>query len=1159
MCLVLSAAVAGPAIAGPRFDDGLAAVLTTADPLRTALDRGFEVRDGRLQVVAVTDGVDPRALEEWLHSRGALFVLSVGERVQAFVAPSTLSDLGHRPGVVFVERPHYAELPEPAPEAASPKQTTLAVTSEGIAPMNVAAWHSAGFTGAGVRVGVIDVEFGGWDDLLGIELPPADRTTYRAFGGSSIDAGRVHGTACAEIVHDIAPDAHLFLAHIRTLNDLYASLDWLAGQGVDVVTISVGWYGTGPGDGTGRISDEITAFVAASDALFFASAGNERRSHWQGPTADADGDDWVDFAPGDNLNELSFTMADGDRVAVNITWDDWSSPTSDYSLHLFNLDGSEPVEVAASDRPQTGETWQTPFEQISYTAAGGGRFGVRVNRAGVAGTNDLELFSLDSDLENRVAEGSITIPGDVGEVIAAASVNYNAPHTYRSFSSAGPANGPGGSFQGGLTKPDLSGYDGVSTVSYGTRGFFGTSSASPHGAGAAALVREAEPSSDRADIRTFLETRALDLGPSGMDNDYGWGRIFLGPSPGSDCSYSVDPESITVSAAGGGGILQVAADEGCPWSTSSSVDWITLAPASGTGDGVVGYTVDANTGPVRSTEIVIGGLSVPVSQAGIQCDFALSPVAQSFPATGGSGLFTVQTDAGCPWTASTGQSWITLTAASGSGPGSVVFNVAAHEGVDQRNGSINVAGQSFTVNQDGLGNESVYLVAGIAETEGAAQTRWKSDLAILNPGDVRADIDLRYHHDQGTALTSLSVEPGSIVELANVAVETFNAPGTAGAVELVSSTELIVTARTFNDAPTGTFGQFLPGVEAIDGLTGAGTAVLSQLNSGSGFRTNIGFVDLGGTGAVARIRLYDGDGERVGSQIAEIVPPAGWSQRNRVFQGANAGSCSGCYALVDLSGSGGPIWAYASVVDNSSGDPTTVPMVIVEPSELVDDQRLLVAGIAETGGAAQTRWKSNLALLNLSGATVVADLTYRHSGGDAEVSLTLVDGELVELEDVAGEFFGEAGTAGSVEVASDAPLVVTARTFNDSPTGTFGQFLPGVDEDSALANNEDGFLNQLKSTEDFRTNIGFTNYGSSECIVRTTLHDAGGALLRTIFTRVPAGGWSQENRVFQSVCADGCLGYAVTRSMTSGCRVWTYGSVVDNASGDPTTVPVVIR
>ena len=729
LCLVLSITVLTPVAAADRFDDGLRAVVVGADPLKIAEERGYAVLDV---------GTDTRELESWLRSNGARHVLANRNWVQAFVPPAVLTELGQHPDVVFVERPIYAELPEPAPPAAERKQTTLAVTSEGVPVLNAPAWNAQGFSGAGIRVGIIDVQFGGWDDLVGVELPPAERTTYRAFGGASVVADEVHGTACAEIVHDIAPDAHLFLAHIRTLSDLFAALDWFDDEGAHVATMSLGWYGSGPGDGTGRIAEEITAFISASDALFMTSAGNERRSHWQGTTVDGDGNDWVDFDSGDDLNELSSSMAEGDRVAVSIVWDDWDFPTTDYSLHLFNLDGPEPVEVAVSDRPQTGQSHHTPYETISYTAPDGGRFGVRIGRAGVVGSNDMELFSLDSDLNHRVAEGSLTIPSDSADVVTVAAVNYNTPFTYRSFSSAGPANGPGGTFVGGYTKPDLSGFDGVSTVSYGTRNFFGTSAASPHAAGAAALARNADPVLDQAETRAFLESRAIDLGTSGKDNDYGWGRVFLGQTPGSTCTFSLNPAQASVSQTGGGGIIQLTTEEGCPWIASSQAEWLTVAPATGTGSGIVGFTAATNPDSTpRTGALVIAGVSFVVNQEGSGCAFSLSPTSQHFPGAGGDGVFTVQTDAGCSWTASTAQDWITLTADSGSGTGNVIYRVAPNDGVDQRTGSIVVADQSFPVVQDGASTDVTYMVAGVAETAGAGQTRWKSDLAILNPGETR--------------------------------------------------------------------------------------------------------------------------------------------------------------------------------------------------------------------------------------------------------------------------------------------------------------------------------------------------------------------------------------------------------------------------------------
>lgn len=1070
--VLLLTVVVAPAGAVDRFDSAVRAVTVAADPLEAAARHGLAVRDGRVHVEVVIPNAATSAVEQWLHERGALFVSARRNRMEAFVTPDFLPELERHPDVAFVERPLYAVLPEPAPTAAPVKLGTLAVTSEALEAMNLAQWSAEGLTGNGVRVGIIDVQFGGWEDLLGVELPPADRTTYRAFNGATVSADAVHGTACAEIVHDIAPDAELYLAHIRSLNGLYSALDWFIEQGVDVATMSLGWYGTGPGDGTGETNDELSAFIAAADAPFFSSAGNERRSHWQGQSVDDNGDDWVEFSPGDDLNSLTYTISAGDSVGAYLTWNDWDSPTADYSLHLYNLDGDVPVEVATSNRPQNGQGWQTPFESISYTADEGGRFGVKINRAGVVGTHDLEIFSPDSDLEIRVAEGSITVPSDSEDVIAVAAIAYSGSFAYRSFSSAGPTNGPGGSFDGGFVAPDLSGYDGVSTASYGPGGFYGTSAASPHTAGAAAVVRDADPMMNHLEVRQFLEDRAIELGAAGKDNDYGWGRLFLGQSPGSNCTFSFDPVGAEVGVAGGGGIIRMTADEGCPWSTSSGVDWITVLPATGSGSSSIGYTVAANDGPPRT-------------------------------------------------------------------------------------GFITIANQIFTVNQAGMEPMSTWAVAGIAETEGLGETRWKSDLAILNPESQEAAIDLVYRHDGVEEVASMTVGGGEVTELVNVAVDTFGVPDSSGVVEVQSRTELIVTSRTYNDTPEGTFGQFIAGVKGLDGFVSADEAVLSQLAGNDDFRTNIGFVNFGVSGVRARIRLFDGSGAVVGDEISQIVPAADWVQRNRVFHVADAGDCAGCYAVIDFVGVG-PLWTYASVVDAQSGDPTTIPMIGAVGSGAVGAERSLVAGIAETDGANETKWKSNLALLNLAGNGVTAELTYRFDSQSASTSVTLADGELVEFSNIAADLFGAPGSAGAVDVEADGALVVTARTFNDAPTGTFGQFLPGFGEASALVPGDAGYLSQLKSTDTYRTNIGYTNYGEAECSVRASLMDANGALLKQIFATVPPGGWIQQNKVFESAgVAPVPIGYAVVNVLTPGCEVWSYASVVDNGSGDPTTVPVV--
>jgi len=86
------------------------------------------------------------------------------------------------------------------------------------------------------------------------------------------------------------------------------------------------------------------------------------------------------------------------------------------------------------------------------------------------------------------------------------------------------------------------------------------------------------------------------------------------------------------------------------------------------------------------------------------CSFSLSPSSQSFDSAGGTGTAAIQASSTtCSWTATSNDTWITITSAiSGTGNGAVVFQVQPNMTRLARTGTLTIAGQTFTVNQGAI-------------------------------------------------------------------------------------------------------------------------------------------------------------------------------------------------------------------------------------------------------------------------------------------------------------------------------------------------------------------------------------------------------------------------------------------------------------------------
>jgi hypothetical protein len=461
-------------------------------------------------------------------------VLAVGGRVdgeyadlvQAYVPISRLEDLANQPAVTWVR-------PPATPVAA-------AVTDEGVAETNAPSWHADGFTGAGVKVGIIDLGFIGYPTAqAGGDLPVS--VTTQDFGCGGVQTFTNHGTAVASIVHKMAPDAQLYLICIASDVDLGLATTYAIGQGITIVNHSVVWINTARGDGSGAAGtpDAIVTTARAAGILWVNGAGNHAQVHWSGTFTSTDDLNHT-FAPGNVFNQIH--LAAGESTCLFLKWDAWPTTFLDFDLGLFSFEIQDFVAASVNNQFQGP---LEPTEALCYqNNSFGQNFGIVIQKFDAATSPRMDLFVDDPQhpLQFQTAAGSILEPGSSPNAMAAGAICWQTDGL-EFFSSRGPN-------IAGVVKPDIAGQDAASSPVYGAAsgcnaGFLGTSAAAPHVAGAAALVKEANPGFNPAQLQSFLEGRALDLGGVGEDNSFGWGRLWLGtaiPEPATGATYEpLDP------------------------------------------------------------------------------------------------------------------------------------------------------------------------------------------------------------------------------------------------------------------------------------------------------------------------------------------------------------------------------------------------------------------------------------------------------------------------------------------------------------------------------------------------------------------------------------------------------------------------------------------
>lgn len=567
------------------------------------------------------------------------------------------------------------------------------------------------------------------------------------------------------------------------------------------------------------------------------------------------------------------------------------------------------------------------------------------------------------------------------------------------------------------------------------------------------------------------------------------------------------------------------------------------------------------------------------------------------PGTGAPQAFTARTD----------QPWLTVTPASGTIPpdgidltltanprhlpvgtstGTILLDYPA-------SGPIAVSGTGpatvpvsislvtpVTPNPGTSPTQNSLIIPAVAHAEGAG-TRFESDVRLANTSAQVMKYLLTFTPTRTDGTTAgqqatIQVEPGETAALNDVLKNFygFAAAGESviGVLEIrplaTSSTAVeagkitFASSRTYAVGPGGTYGQFIPAIpfsqfigKAKDPLKPVALS-LQQIAQSPAYRTNIGLVEGSGEPASVVLSVF---GDR--GQLLRELPmtlKAGEHMQLGSFLAQNGISVENGRVEVAVTSSTGKVTAYASVLDNKTNDPMLV--LPIDASQIASN-RTILPGIADIDNGA-ARWRSDVRIFNASNAPATATLTF-HKQGDAGAPMTTtktieargvlsIDNALQSLYNV-----GNVGGSLVISTAASSKLVATARTYNDTGNGTYGQFIPGLTIADGVGMRDRALqILQVEESERFRTNLGLVELTGNAATVEISAHTPDSKVTPHLQVSLQPNEFLQLGSILSRLGLGTIYnGRLSLRVMSGSGKVSGYASLIDNRTNDGTYIP----
>jgi len=244
------------------------------------------------------------------------------------------------------------------------------------------------------------------------------------------------------------------------------------------------------------------------------------------------------------------------------------------------------------------------------------------------------------------------------------------------------------------------------------------------------------------------------------------------------------------------------------------------------------------------------------------------------------------------------------------------------------------AGPLGSLSRKATGGTATVFIPASAHATGYGGAVWRTDLELHNAGTTTmscaVDLLKKNTTNSSPASHTYTVKPGRALRLGDVLGSKFSFSGTAALRIRLSGGKGVVTSRTYNQTGHGTYGQFIGAVPESEAIGTSGQAAIIQLthnrSTSSGFRTNIGLLNTTTSPMDVTIDLYRSNGSKLGS-IPVHLKTLSFTQVDKLYEKVTGGDVGDGYALISTNTSGGKFLAYASVIDNRTGDPIYIPAV----------------------------------------------------------------------------------------------------------------------------------------------------------------------------------------------------------------------------------------